>query len=118
MNLYRCRWPNGDVSFVLAPNKKEACYYLDQFADPDPRWLQRIPEHKAEGFIVGFRPVEEADGQVRWDSDGDESEELYELLYGYDDEEYEKVALQKQKEATACCCSEVEKTNDEPPARS
>ena len=31
MRIFLCRWPNGDVSIVSAPNKDDAIVALDEF---------------------------------------------------------------------------------------
>ena len=35
MPLYLCRWPNGDCSLVLAPNKRAAIEILDESANAE-----------------------------------------------------------------------------------
>ena len=50
MHLYRCSWPNGDVSFVLARSIDDAILRLDEF-DGAERWMiERVSE-----FLVDFR---------------------------------------------------------------
>lgn len=50
MHLYRCSWPNGDVSFVLARNIDDAISRLDEF-DSAERWMiERVSQ-----FMVDFR---------------------------------------------------------------
>jgi hypothetical protein len=38
MPLYLCRWPNGDLSAVSAPNKQEAIFLLDEVGDAQSDW--------------------------------------------------------------------------------
>jgi hypothetical protein len=33
--VYFCRWPNGDLSIVSAPNREEAVVRLDEFGNAD-----------------------------------------------------------------------------------
>jgi len=35
MPVYCCRWPDGDISFVAARNKKEAVIALDEYGDAE-----------------------------------------------------------------------------------
>lgn len=71
--LWRCNWPNGDISFVLADTKEEAIDILDEVAGADESWLTRVDPR---GFMVGFTPHETTDG-VEWDWDGECGEAVF-----------------------------------------
>jgi hypothetical protein len=43
MPLYLCRWPNGDLSAVLAANKQEAIFLLDEVGDAQADLLVSCP---------------------------------------------------------------------------
>jgi hypothetical protein len=43
MPLFACRWPSGDVSFVLAANKEAAVEQLDEIANAEGLPLVQIP---------------------------------------------------------------------------
>ncbi len=46
MPLYLCRWPNGDVSVLMARNKTDAIIQLDEFDNADYAEISRLkPEH-------------------------------------------------------------------------
>lgn len=62
MKLYRCLWPNGDVSVVLARNKTDAIFELDEVGGATPSYLEEI----VDTFMVHFVPV-----QGRPDGDDD-----------------------------------------------
>jgi hypothetical protein len=49
MPLYLCRWPNGDLSAVLAANKQEAIFLLDEVGDAQADFLVSCPT-----FMVHF----------------------------------------------------------------
>ncbi len=42
MRLFRCDWPNGDVSFVLANDEDDAIFELDEVAAADRRMLTEV----------------------------------------------------------------------------
>ena len=50
MPLYLCRWPNGDVSVLMARNKTDAIIQLDEFDNADYAEISRLSE-----FLVDFR---------------------------------------------------------------
>lgn len=50
MPLYLCRWPNGDVSVVMARNKTDAIIQLDEFDNAEYAEILRLNE-----FLVDFR---------------------------------------------------------------
>ena len=50
MPLYLCRWPNGDVSIVMARNKTDAIIQLDEFDNAEYAEISRLNE-----FLVDFR---------------------------------------------------------------
>lgn len=43
MPLFACRWPNGDVSFVMAANKEAAVEQLDEIGNAEGLPLVQIP---------------------------------------------------------------------------
>ena len=49
MPLYLCRWPNGDVSVVMARNKTDAIIQLDEFDNAEYSEISRLNE-----FLVDF----------------------------------------------------------------
>ncbi len=51
MPMYRCDWPNGDVTFVLARDIEDAILQLDELGDAEPRMLKRIHE-----FMIDLKP--------------------------------------------------------------
>jgi len=48
MPLYLCRWPNSDVSVVLARNKNEAIIRLDEFENPEGAQITRLTDFLAD----------------------------------------------------------------------
>lgn len=50
MPMYMCRWPNGDLSFVSAPNKEEAIIMLDEWDNAEMAEISRVND-----FMVDFR---------------------------------------------------------------
>ena len=50
MPLYLCRWPNGDVSVVIAKNKTDAIGELDEFDNADYAEISRLNE-----FLIDLR---------------------------------------------------------------
>lgn len=53
--LYRCSWPNGDVSLVWAPTKDEAIWCLDEEDAATREMLDEVTEVGALHFV----PVQE-----------------------------------------------------------
>lgn len=51
MQMYKCEWPNGDVSFVLASDVDDAVYQLDEFGEVEPRMLSKI-----SAFMIDLSP--------------------------------------------------------------
>jgi hypothetical protein len=51
MSLYKCEWPNGDVSFVLARDKADAMVRLDEFGAAEPRMISKLSE-----FMIDLSP--------------------------------------------------------------
>jgi hypothetical protein len=45
-----CRWPNGDLSMVVAQNKAEATIRLDEFGNPDHAEIFQV-----KGFLIYLR---------------------------------------------------------------
>lgn len=52
MKLYRCNWPNGDISIVLARDKLDAAFRLDEFGDARAEYIREIKQ-----FMVDFTLV-------------------------------------------------------------
>jgi len=50
MPLYLCRWPNGDVSIVMARNRNDASIQLDEFENADYAEISPLSE-----FLIDFR---------------------------------------------------------------
>jgi hypothetical protein len=44
MPIFLCRWPNGDVSIVSAPNKDDAIEALDEFDNADHADISQLRE--------------------------------------------------------------------------
>ena len=70
MAVYMCRWENGDVSFVSASSKKDACFLLDEFGDAE---LEDV--HLVKDFMVSFRLTD--DGEVELAEVGDATDDLF-----------------------------------------
>lgn len=51
MPLFKCEWPNGDVSFVLARDVADAMLRLDEFGDAEPAMLTKLSE-----FLIDLSP--------------------------------------------------------------
>ena len=71
MPVYMCRWENGEVSFVSARSKRDACLLLDEFAAVEPEDL-----HEAEDFTLGFALSD--DGGVVLSDLGEATREFFE----------------------------------------
>jgi len=71
MPVYMCRWENGEVSFVSARSKRDACLLLDEFAAVEPEDL-----HEVENFMLGFALSD--DGGVVLSDLGEATRELFE----------------------------------------
>jgi hypothetical protein len=65
MPVFMCRWPNGDVSFVSAPNKEDAIIALDEFDNAEIATLLKI-----DNFMLDFRLAD--DGELVFQGFGDE----------------------------------------------
>jgi hypothetical protein len=50
MPVFFCRWPNGDLSIVAAPNRAEAVVRLDEFGNADGGDVVQVGE-----FLADFR---------------------------------------------------------------
>lgn len=51
MPLYKCEWPNGDVSFVLARDVDGAIERLDELGEAEPPMLTKLSE-----FLIDLSP--------------------------------------------------------------
>ena len=71
MPVYMCRWENGEVSFVSARSKRDACLLLDEFAAVEPEDL-----HEVENFMLGFALSD--DGGVVLSDLGEATREFFE----------------------------------------
>jgi len=71
MPVYMCRWENGEVSFVGARSKRDACLLLDEFAAVEPEDL-----HEVQDFMLGFALSEH--GEVVLSDLGEATRELFE----------------------------------------
>jgi hypothetical protein len=68
MKTFIARWPNGDVSFVVANSKEEACLSLDEVGDPFD--VNLTPLDDSRPMAVHFQLTD--DGEIGLDevSDG------------------------------------------------
>jgi hypothetical protein len=71
MPVYMCRWENGEVSFVSARSKRDACLLLDEFAAVETEDL-----HEVQEFMLGFALSD--DGGVVLSDLGEGTRELFE----------------------------------------
>ncbi len=78
MPLYRCEWPNGDVSFVLADNVEDAVVKLDEWGEATPRMIRRVQQ-----FMIDLTPRREVlhkrDALLRSGQEDDQAEPTWEL---------------------------------------
>ena len=75
MPLYLCRWPNGDCSFVLAPNKGAAIEALDESANAEGCSLTILRD-----FMVHFRLSDS--GELEFEGLGEATEKaVFEQAY-------------------------------------
>ena len=73
--LYLCRWPNGDCSFVLAPNKGAAIEALDELANAEGCSLTILRD-----FMVHFRLSDS--GELEFEGLGEATEKaVFEQAY-------------------------------------
>ena len=78
MPVYCCRWPDGDISFVAARNKKEAIIALDEVGNAEASYIFKVEE-----FMLHLRL--EDSGKLAFESFGEVSHfeimtEAYPLL--------------------------------------
>src|SRR5438132_11345250 len=71
MPVYMCRWENGEVSFVSARSKRDACLLLDEFAA-----VEREDLHEVQDFMLSFALSD--DGEVVVSDLGEDTRELFE----------------------------------------
>jgi hypothetical protein len=68
MGLYRCLWPNGEVSFVVAKDESDAILHLDEFGEADEEMLSEVEDGD---FMVTFAAsrdeVDEKTGEREYD---------------------------------------------------
>ena len=70
MPVYMCRWENGEVSFVSAKSKKDACFLLDEFAAVEPD-----DPHPVNDFMLSFKLKD--DGALEVSEIGENTQELF-----------------------------------------
>jgi hypothetical protein len=70
MPVYMCRWENGEVSFVSAKSRKDACLLPDEFAEVEPDDL-----HPVSNFMLSFKLT--GDGALEVSEMGDVTQELF-----------------------------------------
>lgn len=63
MKTFIARWPNGDVSFVVANSKEEACISLDEIGDPFD--VNLTPHDDSRPMAVHFQLMD--DGEIGLD---------------------------------------------------
>jgi hypothetical protein len=62
MPLFRCDWPNGETTFVLASTKADAIDKLDEFDAAEPEMLRVVNEFMLSiGRVPAANPEEEDD---------------------------------------------------------
>ena len=54
MELYLCRWPNGDLSIVAGRDRQEVDYILDEVGNPDAAKLIPLPSFSVHFTLKGF----------------------------------------------------------------
>jgi len=64
MPLFACRWPNSDVSFVMAPTKRRAIERLDEVGNAEGCLVLRVP-----GFQVHLKLTD--DGEFEFEKFGE-----------------------------------------------
>ncbi|MEE8350194.1 MAG: hypothetical protein V3R94_11525 [Acidobacteriota bacterium] len=84
MPMYMCRWPNGDFSFVSAPNKQEAVAKLDEIDN-----AEGCPFSVVEDLMVHIRLEE--DGTFELEGFGEVTEEVIWKEYPLLDKTLDKV---------------------------
>ena len=70
MPVYICRWENGEVSFLSAKSKKDACLLLDEFAEVEPDDL-----HPVSDFMLSFKLTD--NGALEVSEMGEDTQELF-----------------------------------------
>jgi hypothetical protein len=66
MKMFIARWPHGDVSFVVANSKEEACLSLDEVGDPFD--VNITPLDESRPMAVHFQLMD--DGEIELDEVG------------------------------------------------
>jgi len=61
-SLYKCAWPNGDVSVVYATNEEDAIEWLDEVGGAEPEMLTELA---AGTFMLHFTPTH--DEEAEWE---------------------------------------------------
>lgn len=74
MKLYRCAWPNGDVSFVRALDKADAVRILDEIASADDDMLTVVTE--PSDFFVSFTPCDDPECPLTKEISEDADDEM------------------------------------------
>jgi hypothetical protein len=70
MPVYMCRWENGEVSFVSAKSKKDACFLLDELGEAEPDDL-----HLVSDFMLSFKLTD--DGDLEVSEMGEDTQDLF-----------------------------------------
>jgi hypothetical protein len=95
MPLFACRWPNGDVSFVLARNKEAAIEELDEVDN-----AEGCPIVPVQDFQVHFRL--DNGGELRLEQFGERVEQfIWEDLYPALDAAWSAICDEQAKTGTS-----------------
>jgi len=77
MPIYMCRWHTGDISFVMANNKEDAIFKLDEVGNAETCPLFRVPD-----FIINLKLDDDGELRLSEDPFGDLTQEsISELAY-------------------------------------
>lgn len=74
MPVYCCRWESGEVSFISARSKSDACFLLDEFAAAEPE-----DHREMKDFMLSFALRD--DGGVVLSELGEATGKLFEKIY-------------------------------------
>lgn len=114
--LYRCAWPNGSVSVVLARDKDEAVFLLDEWGSAEPEWLTVL-----DTFMVDFEPDRErAKIEPPEDDDSDDHDVFHTFLLSEDTRDVMdfpdrvELAAIREKRASKLAAERVQKNLRDP----
>jgi hypothetical protein len=85
MKAYSYRWPDNQVSIILAESPAAALIGLDEIGEPRPELLSELEMDKDAVLLVTFEEVDLDDGEegMAWiASESGASEDLIDLLDG------------------------------------